>query len=663
MQDLLLEAEITQDNEPQFIEELVKERLTYDKDGKCTNAFSIISDTEFLKQAYLTIKSNPGNMVPGTDKETLDGISSNWFDEMSHKLIKGAYCPKPARRIYIPKVNGKMRPLGIASPRDKIIQQAMLYVLSVVLEPLFLNSSHGFRPNRSCHTALREIRNWRGTPWFIEGDIKSFFDCIDHTIIENLLNKHFNDAKLIHLYWKLVKAGYVEWSNNKRTYVATDVGVPQGSILSPILSNLILHELDKFMEQIKLQQIEKNRDIKPSIRSNEYGRLTSQVNHYNRRLNEARKAETVDWDNIKILRNKLKSCRQLRHRTKSLIPNPEAAFTIEYVRYADDWIVGLWGTKKDASELKLKISEFLRSISLELSIEKTLITNTRESKANFLGVSIKRTGNNKGATTVKPRINQQGRQLRYKIPNQLMWMAISVRKILANLEEKKVLKMEKMKNNLGKTRPIPKSLPGLLVLPAQDIILRYKSILNGYINYYSFADDKPRLWVVYWILKMSLIKTLCRKFRARRPTIYRKFGTNISIEIKSAKSSKGKLRRIDFAWPKLKREPMKFMSKINPDPTAILKWKIRTKNHFNSPCASCNSTIDVEMHHIKHIKTINPKLSAFDQKVAAINRKQVPLCSSCHSLVHAGKYNGISLKYLNVRGSRTPEDIESNEHS
>jgi retron-type reverse transcriptase len=178
-------------------------------------------------------------MVKGNDPETLDGISESWIEKTSKDLIIEKFQPRAARRVYIPKAarcspayrcgaaNGKMRPLGISPPRDKIIQQAMRIVMEEVLEPRFLNNSHGFRPKKGCHSALKDIRHWKGVTWFLEGDIKAFFDSIDHHMLERLINKHFKDARLIHLYWKMVKAGYIEWDNQKKSFISTNLGVPQ----------------------------------------------------------------------------------------------------------------------------------------------------------------------------------------------------------------------------------------------------------------------------------------------------------------------------------------------------------------------------------------------------------------------------------------------------
>jgi group II intron reverse transcriptase/maturase len=208
------------------------------------------------------MKSNPGNMTPGSDGKTLDGYSHPYSrrarrsrsEENIRKIIEevrsGKFDFKPSRRIYIKKANGKMRPLGIPSPTDKVVQKVYLNLLEKVYEPIFLNTSHGFRPKRSCHTALKEIKKWTGCTWLIEGDIKGYFDNIDHHKLESLLEKQIKDRRLIHLYWKMVRAGYVENDGKERS---STLGVPQGSIISPILSNVYLHELDIYMEKLKME--------------------------------------------------------------------------------------------------------------------------------------------------------------------------------------------------------------------------------------------------------------------------------------------------------------------------------------------------------------------------------------------------------------------------
>lgn len=582
-------------------------------------------------------------MVPGTDKITLDGLTGEWINNTAEEIKKERYSPKPARRVYIPKANGKMRPLGIASPRDKVIQQAVLFVLTAIFEPLFLDSSHGFRPNRGCHTALRQVREWRGVPWIIEGDIKSFFDNIDHHILENILSKHIRDAKFIHLYWKLVKAGYVEWNGRKKVTTFSEAGVPQGSIVSPILSNIILHELDRFMEDHRKTLEAENSNVSPTIANPEYKRIESRINHRLNRLKKLKSSHPRDWNTIKRVKKELAKHVSERRRHKSRIPNPKHSYSIKYVRYADDWIVGVWGTKQDAIQLKEAISNFLAGLKLELSEEKTLITNTRESRAQFLGVGIKKVSNNRGATLVKKKTVGE-KILKYRIPTCQIWMSTPLQKILEKLKNKNIIKLAKIRNRENRYKPIPQSLSSLIPLPMRDIILRYRAILNGFLNYYSFADDRPRLHLIHWILKESLIKTLGRKLKLNRRAIFRKYTKDIKVKIANTKKA-----TIDFECPDLTRIPMNFKIASDNDPTEMIFWKVRTRNSFNSCCANCGSTENVEMHHIKHIKTINLKLNEFDKKMAAINRKQVPLCRQCHRSVHSGAYKGLSLKHLSNR--------------
>lgn len=610
------------------IYQFIKDKLEYDPNGKCINAFQILSNPEILVYAYNSIKSNPGNMVHGSDQETLDGLSMKWIKDVSNSLITESYDPKPARRVYIPKSNGKMRPLGISSPRDKIIQQAMKLVIEVILEPKFKNSSHGFRPNRGCHTALREIRNWKGLAWFIEGDIKSFFDNIDHNILESLIKKHFNEARLIHLYWKFVKAGYMEWDTSKMVYVSTDVGVPQGGIISPILSNLILDELDEFMDKLIKGFDIRNKGIKPYLKNPEYHKWTMRINRLKKKIINL-KSEQLNYKlELKEYRKSIKTRRLI----KSLIPNPDMN-KITYVRYADDWIIGVWGKKTLAQGLKKQISEKLNSLKLELSLEKTLITNARSDRAKFLGTFIKKMASNKSSVMVRTYDNKAKRRL----PTGNIWMTAPILELVKKLEEKGFLKRKGFF-----WRPL--SIGKFTLLPIRDIILRFNSILQGVMNYYSFCDNRLKLNKIHWILKESLRKTISRKLKINKTEFLYKFGNNITHKFTLENDRE---RIISFKSPDLIRNPMRFFGTAKfTDPFAIVSYKISTINPFNMLCASCNSQDNIEMHHVKHIKTINPKLSPFDKMMAKINRKQVPLCRKCHMDIHAGRYNGKSLKYL-----------------
>ena len=199
--------------------------------------------------AYHNLKSSPGNMTKGVDNETLDGINLAWFAKLSKDLQTNAFQFRPARRIDIPKANGKgTRPLGIASPRDKIVQGAMLLVLEAIFEPTFHTHSHGFRPGKGCHTALKEVKNtFTGVNWFVEGDISKCFDSFDHKLLIQAVGRRVADKGFIDLLHKALRAGYLFQGQ----YFSPELGTPQGSIVSPILCNILLHQLDEFILSLK----------------------------------------------------------------------------------------------------------------------------------------------------------------------------------------------------------------------------------------------------------------------------------------------------------------------------------------------------------------------------------------------------------------------------
>ena len=202
---------------------------------------------EFYLLAYRNIYANEGSMTPGVDGETLDGMSSPRIERIISALKDRSYCPKPARRTYIAKKNSsKKRPLGIPSGDDKLVQEVVRMILESIYEPTFSDYSHGFRPKRSCHTALEQIqRTFAGANWFVEGDIQACFDSFDHHVLIDILRKRIDDEAFISLMWKFLKAGYMEQWQYNRTYC----GTPQGSGISPILANIYLHELDRYVEE------------------------------------------------------------------------------------------------------------------------------------------------------------------------------------------------------------------------------------------------------------------------------------------------------------------------------------------------------------------------------------------------------------------------------
>ena len=596
------------------------------REGKCINAHDIIANPDTLRMAYEMIKSNPGNMTKGSDEETLDGISKSWFVETSKRLKKGQFIARPARRVYIPKPNGKKRPLGISSPRDKIIQQAMKLVLDCVVEPDMKDTSHGFRPNRSTHSALKKIRRWTGIAWFIEGDIKGFFDNIDHHKLHEILLEKFDDTKLSRLYWNFVKAGYIEWETKKRVRLDSIVGVPQGGIVSPVLSNMILHKLDVYMAE-KIEKVKRDNENKKGYKVNpKYHAISNKIYRQKKKIISLPKP--LDNEIVSEIRNAKKQRREI----KSLIYNTELS-KLEYVRYADDWIIGVWGgSRKKAEELKTKIEKYLRTLGLTLSTEKTLITNAIRGNAKFLGTMIKKTA----AKEAHNKVLKDKRGVNRRITSGNIWMTAPIPTIIGRLRNKGIVSS---RTGSLRSRYIPKFLP----LESTEIINRFNSIIRGYLNYYSFVDNRTRLSKICWLLKDSLRKTLSRKLELNRREFNKNFGKNITATTKR----RGKIIKVTVYNPNLNRSPMRFMNKeLNWNPLKALEWKVSTKDRLESRCSVCEAEDNIEMHHIKHIKTLNLKLSEFDKAVASINRKQVPLCKRCHHKVHKGDYSGIDLKRI-----------------
>lgn len=200
--------------------------------------------------AYQNIYASPGNMTKGSDGNTIDAMSLNRIEGIIARLKDESYQPKPSRRTYIPKKNGKKRPLGIPSFDDKLVQECVRLLLEAIYESSFAKTSHGFRPNHSCHTALSQVQvNFTGVKWFVEGDIKGFFDNIDHDVMIHILAERIKDERFLRLIRKFLKAGYLEdW-----VYHNTYSGTPQGGIISPILANIYLDKLDCFVEKLKAE--------------------------------------------------------------------------------------------------------------------------------------------------------------------------------------------------------------------------------------------------------------------------------------------------------------------------------------------------------------------------------------------------------------------------
>ena len=343
---------------------------------KYERLYRILFNEQMFLVAYQRIHAKPGNMTPGTDRQTEDGMSIDKVHALIDSLKSEVYSPKPARRVYIPKKSGKLRPLGIPTFADKLVQEVVRMVLEAIYEGYFEWTSHGFRPHKSCHTALKSLQNnFNGTKWFIEGDIKSFFDNINHDVLIGILAERINDERFLRLIRKFLKAGYMEQWEYKNSYI----GTPQGGIISPILANIYLDKLDKFMRNY-INVFNKG---KARVRNPEYKRVANRKDKRVKKL----KNET-DEQKKEALRREIAILHREMQQLPATLDMDENFKRMRYVRYADDFLICVIGSKEDCVKAKGDIKTFLQdTLKLELSDEKTLITNSHDA-AKFLGFDV-----------------------------------------------------------------------------------------------------------------------------------------------------------------------------------------------------------------------------------------------------------------------------------
>jgi group II intron reverse transcriptase/maturase len=333
----------------------------------CDEMYRQLFNRQLYLLAYGNIYSNQGAMTPGASAETADGMSEAKIDAIIEAMRHERYRFAPARRVFIPKKNGKMRPLGLPSWSDKLVGEVVRLLLEAYYEPQFSDRSHGFRKKRGCHTALREIqRTWTGTVWFIEADISDCFGSLDHSVMVKILAGKIHDNRFLRLIGNMLKAGYLEdWQ-----YHQTLSGCPQGGVVSPILSNIYLDKLDKFVEQVLI----------PRYTGGKFRRHNPEYRELNRRRQLARQ------------RGDRAAARELLRRMRvipSKDPMDPGYRRLRYCRYADDEILGFTGPKAEAEDIKDQLAAFLRDeLALELSAGKTLITHARTQAARFLGYEI-----------------------------------------------------------------------------------------------------------------------------------------------------------------------------------------------------------------------------------------------------------------------------------
>jgi len=559
--------------------------------------------------AYGNISANHGALTPGVTDETADGMSLKKIQAVIESLRYERFRWTPVRRIYIEKKRStKKRPLGLPTWRDKLVQEVLRLILEAYYDPQFSPRSHGFRPKRGCHTAIDEIyRTWRGTGWFIEGDISACFDSLDHQVLLSILGERIHDNRFLRLIDELLKAGYLEdWKYN-----ATRSGAPQGGVVSPILSNIYLDRLDQFVETL-LPTYNRGRE---------------------RKLSSTYRALLWLRGNA-LQRGKWAEAHQLL-RQMQLLPSREPKDPnyrrLRYIRYADDILLGFAGPRSEAEDIKQAIGTFLRDqLKLELSEAKTLITHGRSESARFLGYDIHVLHANARLTRGYRSINGA---VGLKVPREVVMAACS-----RYMRDGKPIHRRELQND-----------------SVFDVIIRYAQEYRGLVAYYRPAYNLHQFGRLRWTMETSLVKTLAAKLRCSAFQVYRKHRTTVkgrkALQVTVPREGKRPLVATWGTTDLVRRTGTTFDDTIvaplrNPRSELVQRLLADT-------CELCGSQDRIEVHHIRALRDLRkpgrPAKPAWVQFMAGRQRKTLVVCHTCHRAVHAGRV-GRNTNSLRVTG-------------
>ena len=556
---------------------------------------------EFYLQAYGKIYRNDGAMTPGTTPETVDAMSMTKIQRIIDALRFERYRWSPVRRTYIPKKAGTQRPLGMPTWSDKLLQEAMRQLLEAYYEPQFSNRSHGFRPGRGCHTALREMYyNWRGTTWFIEGDIRGCFDNLDHHVLMSILRENILDQRFLRLIENLLEAGYLEqWR-----YHATPSGSPQGGIVSPTLANIYLDRLDAFVESVLFPTY--NRGI---------ARKRNAV--YSSMLDRARYLGQTG----RVIEGRL-----LRHQAQQLpsyiLDDPDYR-RLKYVRYADDFLLGVVGSRQEAEDIKQHLADFLKTqLRLDLSSDKTLITHARSAAARFLGYDVTVMQDNRKHTNGRRSLNGV---VSLRVPRDVL--------------QAKCQPYVKHGGPAHRTELIHQS--------DFDIVTQYQSVYRGVVNFYRLAHNLRDVGHLKGIMQHSLTRTLAAKHRISVPEVYRRYRAEIldedgrrrvGFEVRVTREGKPPLIArwggISLAWN---------IGATLDDRVVPFRFANTTEivqRLLADTCELCGSRDRIQVHHIRALKDLKRKGRSdkplWVTVMAARRRKTLVVCHRCHVDIHGG---------------------------
>ncbi|HBF0190787.1 TPA: group II intron reverse transcriptase/maturase [Clostridioides difficile] len=586
----------------------LQENSKKNHDEVFTRLYRYLLRPDIYYVAYQHLYSNKGAGTKGVTDDTADGFSEIYIENIIEALKNEMYQPKPVRRTYIKKSNGKMRPLGLPVFTDKLIQEAIRMILEAIYEPIFSDYSHGFRPARSCHTALAQIKKeFTGARWFIEGDIKGCFDNINHAVLVEIINQKIKDARFLKLIRSFLKAGYMEDWKYHKTYS----GCPQGGIISPILANIYLNELDRHVMKIK-----KEFDVATKARyTPEYTKL---VGLRQRLHNKIKNSNGIEREKL-IEEYKSATAQMLKLPAKQCDDKK-----IKYVRYADDFLIAVNGNRQDCEKIKQELTEFISTtLKMELSQEKTLITHSN-TPARFLGYDVRVRRDQQ----IKPKGKFKTRSMNNKVELSIPFKDKIEKFLFSN-------GIVKQRSDNGKLEPIHR--PQLINRTDLEIVTIYNAELRGICNYYGLASNFNKLIYFNYLMEYSCLKTLAGKHRSKVSKIRAMYkdGTGkwaIPYETKTVIKKMYFANYADCKGKKFTDIVPQTAKNYSHDVTTL---ESRLKAKICEVCG-CTESDRYEIHHVNKVKNLKGK-SEWEKIMIAKRRKTIVVCHKCHMAIHHGE--------------------------
>jgi group II intron reverse transcriptase/maturase len=568
-----------------------------------------VTDPAWLMHAWEEIRSNKGSMTAGIDSTIATDIDPERIQRLSERLKTGRYRPKPVRRVYIAKANGKMRPLGIPTLEDRIVQQALRMLLEPIFEADFYICSHGFRRHRSTHTALRDVaRMFPRTTWTIEGDIVGCFDNIPHGQLMRAVARRIADRKVLQVILRFLAAGYLEQWQYHKTYS----GTPQGGVLSPLLCNIFLHQLDAYMmENLQANETQPKR-VANARRNPEYRKIENRVTRLRRRLKQtlgtAREGLITELAELER-QQRITPCyaKEKKHPSK-----------VGYVRYADDFVIMVQGKKSEAQAIKDEIGKKLQEMGLALSEEKTKLTHWRY-KVNFLGYQL------------------HGKPTRKRT---------SIRPILSIPREK----LQRIKEAL-------EVVSGYHQIPEADAIVQISAMFRGWCNYYryatapqaTFSDLSSFTWWQYahYVARkhrLSIAQTIKQERQAGRLGEVQKNGRKrltfqvfverepVTLDLFPPRTGQIRALATTGQWT----VDLKPVIPTNWQSGRSLATRTAALERAKGTCERCGENPVAHIHH-----TVPLRGKTFLARVMSDSAQRYTaqaLCQECHLEVHGGSY-------------------------